>query len=101
MPPKKLIYQLKITLKGSKPPIWRTIQVPSTCTFWDLHSVIQDVFAWNNGHLHLFTFKDKSTGIEKTFGMPSEEDYYDDIRILPGWKHKISKYLNPFYPTMK
>ena len=31
------VYQFKITLKGSKLPIWRRIQVPETYTFWDLH----------------------------------------------------------------
>jgi hypothetical protein len=30
MPPKKLIYQFKITLKETHPPVWRRIQVPST-----------------------------------------------------------------------
>src|ERR1035438_7523543 len=101
MAPTKQIYQLKITLQGTKPPIWRTIQVPSTYTFWDLHSAIQDAFAWNNSHLHQFTFKDKSTNTEMIFGIPDEDDVYNDIKTLPGWKHKIFKYLNPLQPKME
>ena len=36
------VYQFKITLKGSKPSIWRRIQVPENYSFWDLHVAIQD-----------------------------------------------------------
>lgn len=100
MPPKKLVYQLKITLKDSKPPIWRRIQVPASYTFWELHSAIQDAMGWTNSHLHEFRFHDRLSGVEKSFGIPCEEDFYDEIKILPGWKHKISKYLNLAFTKM-
>jgi len=48
------VYQLKITLKGIRPPIWRRIQVPETYTFWDLHVAIQDAMGWEDAHLHEF-----------------------------------------------
>ncbi|ADE16541.1 hypothetical protein Nhal_3517 [Nitrosococcus halophilus Nc 4] len=35
------IYQLKVTLEGSKPPIWRRILVPSTMTLPKFHDVLQ------------------------------------------------------------
>jgi len=38
----KTVYQFKITLQGSKPPIWRRIQVPGDFNMWDLHVAIQD-----------------------------------------------------------
>lgn len=40
------VYQFRITLKGTKPPIWRRIQVTETYTFWDLHVAIQDAMGW-------------------------------------------------------
>jgi hypothetical protein len=40
------IYQFKVTLRGSKPPIWRRIQVPANYNFWDLHVAIADVMGW-------------------------------------------------------
>jgi len=49
------IYQLKITLKGSKPPIWRRVQVPGTSTLGELHQIIQEALGWWNCHLHEFT----------------------------------------------
>jgi hypothetical protein len=48
------VYQLKIALKGSKPPIWRRVLVPSTMRLDGLHDVIQLVFAWEDYHLHHF-----------------------------------------------
>jgi len=51
----KQVYQFKITLKGTKPPIWRRIQVPATYSFYDLHVAIQDAMGWMDSHLHEFT----------------------------------------------
>jgi len=48
------IYELKITLLGSKPPIWRRIAVPSDMRLSNLHDVIQIVMGWGNYHLHQF-----------------------------------------------
>lgn len=49
------ILQLKLTLRGSKPPIWRRVLVPSSMTFEQLHDVIQLAMGWTNSHLHEFT----------------------------------------------
>ncbi len=48
------IYQLKITLTGTRPPIWRRILVPDTMRLDQLHDAIQAVFGWFNYHLHEF-----------------------------------------------
>lgn len=47
-------YQLKIQLKGSKPPIWRRLEVASSLRLDQLHDVIQASFNWLDGHLHEF-----------------------------------------------
>ena len=98
MPPKKQIYQFKITLQDIKPPIWRRIQVPSTYTFWDLHVAIQDAMGWQDYHLHEFQMKDLS-GKKLFVGIPSgEDDFMGDFmgprKVLPGWKHKVSKFIS-------
>ncbi len=46
--------QLKITLKGLKPPIWRRVLVSEDSTLLDLHDLIQYCFNWEDYHLHLF-----------------------------------------------
>ena len=42
-----LIYQLKVTLSESKPPIWRRILVPSNINLGQLHLVLQIVISIN------------------------------------------------------
>ena len=48
------LYQLKITLKRSDPPIWRRIVVRSDIPLNRLHGVIQRVMGWTDSHLHHF-----------------------------------------------
>jgi len=93
MPPKKMIYQFKITLKEVSPPIWRRIQVPSTYTFRDLHVAIQDAMGWFDYHLYEFRIKTK-TDENLTFGIPNDEEDFllSTGKTLAGWKHRISKY---------
>ena len=66
MPVKKQpdsIYQLKVTLNKSKPPIWRRIQVNSDITLYKLHQILQVVMGWFNVHLHQFIIRGKYYGI--------------------------------------
>jgi hypothetical protein len=74
MPPKKQpaeaqIYQLKITLKHSKPPIWRRVQVPSDINLEKLHWVIQEAMGWTNSHLHQFVHRGTY------YGVPDPDDF--------------------------
>ncbi|MCD4766432.1 MAG: plasmid pRiA4b ORF-3 family protein [Methanosarcinales archaeon] len=84
-----LVYQFKITLKDSKPPIWRRIQVPETYTLWDLHVAIQDAMYWMDYHLHRFEVIDPSTGMKMKIGIP-EEEFGEYGETPPGWKEKGS-----------
>ena len=52
--PTDLIYQLKITLRGFRPPIWRRVLVPGMFTLPKLHQVIQIAMGWSDSHLHHF-----------------------------------------------
>ncbi len=55
-------YVIRVTLNGSKPPIWRKLAVPSDITLGELHEVIQIVMGWTNGHLHHFILPGKAAG---------------------------------------
>ncbi len=52
--PKADIYQIKVTLEYSKPPIWRRIQVPGDINLRKLHRILQEVMGWSDYHLHQF-----------------------------------------------
>ncbi len=54
MPSKGQIYQIKVTLNESKPPIWRRILIPYDVTLEKLHYIIQVAMGWTNSHLHQF-----------------------------------------------
>lgn len=56
------IYQLKVTLKGARPPIWRRIQVPSNITLGKLHHIIQLAMGWYDCHMHEFEVQGQSYG---------------------------------------
>lgn len=101
MAPPKMVYQLRISLFDTAPKIWRRILIPTSATFWELHSAIQDVFNWNHSHLHEFMYDDKIFKKTMLFGIPSDEYESAEIEILPSWKHKISKYLNLEEPNLK
>ena len=50
----RTVYQLKVTLLHSQPPIWRRLQVDSGVTLDQLHHTLQVVMGWTNSHLHGF-----------------------------------------------
>lgn len=52
------IFELKVTLAESDPPIWRRIQVPSDTTLYKLHHILQAAMGWTNSHLYQFEDQD-------------------------------------------
>jgi len=49
-----MIYQLKVQLKHTRPPVWRRLLVLGEMTFAELHRVLQAAFGWMDQHLHTF-----------------------------------------------
>ena len=49
-----MIYQLRITLSESEPPIWRRVAVDGRSSLGQLHTVIQIAMGWTDSHLHAF-----------------------------------------------
>ena len=48
------VHQLKVTIVGIKPSVWRRVVVPSGITLAELHKVVQAAFGWWDYHLHEF-----------------------------------------------
>lgn len=48
------VHQLKISVVGIRPEIWRRVLVPSGLSLLALHEVIQAAFGWWDCHLHEF-----------------------------------------------
>lgn len=93
-PSDAVIYQLKVTLRGSKPPIWRRLQVSGDVTLYQLHHILQIAFDWTQSHLHQFVADDVYYGEPDLdpFGFgPSTEDERKVLlkQIAPGPKHSF------------
>ena len=76
------IYQIKVTLQGSLPPIWRRIQVRSSTRLHRLHEIIQVVMGWENAHLHQFIVGDTYYGMREWF--PDEPEVNDETGFSLG-----------------
>lgn len=57
------IYQLKVTLRHLRPPVWRRLQVPNSLTLDQLHGVLQRAMGWENGHMHEFRLGETHFGM--------------------------------------
>jgi len=55
----RVTYQLKVSLEGSKPPIWRRLLVNNDIKLDTLHVAIQISMGWTNSHLHQFITEDR------------------------------------------
>jgi hypothetical protein len=72
----KCVYQLKVTLRNIRPPIWRRLLVTSDTKLSRLHDILQAAMGWWGGHLHQFTAR----GV-----------YYGDLQFVEdlGWGPKV------------
>lgn len=75
-------YQLKITIRGSKPPIWRRVIVPEHISFCDLDDIIEKMFGWTHSHLYEFIIKDWGMRIT---GAPLMEEEDNADECIDSW----------------
>lgn len=67
-----VLYQFKITLLETNPPIWRRIQVPDG-TLDKLHEHLQTAMGWTNSHLHQFDIQGERYGDPELLGDDFED----------------------------
>ena len=79
------VYQLKITLRGIRPPIWRRVQVRSDATLGHLHWVIQFAMGWTASHLHSFSIQGRE------YSMARLDIGLDELDMRDGESVKLSQ----------
>jgi hypothetical protein len=72
------VFQLKATLLGTMPPIWRRLLVPADLTLAQLHDVLQAAMGWQDCHMHEFSAGQRRVGKpnpeDRLMGMPPVEN---------------------------
>jgi len=87
------VVSLKVTLRDTKPPVWRRLLVPGKTTLGDLHRAIQAAMGWEDYHLHTFDIEGRQ------YGDPGAvDDIVDEKRVsLNGldqiWRHPLRLHL--------
>lgn len=119
------IYQIKVTLRGTRPPIWRRLLVPAELTLEQLHAALQAAMGWDDSHLHEFrigsqrfgkpdpngrwlgrsvTLSERTTRLSAVMGRVGAKAVYA-YDFGDGWQHELAveKVLVPEpghpYPT--
>ena len=104
--PADLVYQMKITLRGIRPPIWRSVKVTGDTLLWALHGVLQAVMGWNDEHPHRFSINgiyygepglsssalevvdEESVRLDQVISLENERFVYE-YGSGTGWDHEI------------
>lgn len=96
----KQAYQLKVTLQGIRPPIWRRLLLPSDATFWELHIAIQDSFGWGDYHLHQFFDGSPRDRNSRRIAIPHPDDemYMD---LVEPYDESVTKLAEIFSDTQQ
>ena len=81
------IYQIKVTLRGTKPPIWRRLLVPADMTLEQLHRVLQSAREGEDCHLHEFEID------EERYGPPDPDGWDVGPETLSERKARLSDVL--------
>jgi hypothetical protein len=56
------IFQLKIVVLNTEPPLWRSILVPENYSLGNMHLIVQSAFGFDNCHQHEFSFSNPTYG---------------------------------------
>lgn len=99
------VFQLKVTLRGIRPPIWRRLLVPASYTLARLHDAIQAAFGWEDCHLHAFIVygeeygpRDPEGGTEvrservslASLGLEAKDKFSYEYDFGDDWVHDIT-----------
>jgi len=91
------VYQLKATLVGTKPPVWRRLLVSETTTLASLHHVLQAAFGWWDCHLHEFEIGGVRYGTDDGdgWGPPPKDEHRARLRTVAS-ERTVLKYVYDF-----
>ena len=87
------MYQLKITLNGITPPIWRRLLVSEHISFYKFHRILQITMGWTNSHLYYFGADEAKIG--DIYLWEDDETQSDQLITI----HRVLNPDNPKIPS--
>jgi len=72
---RKSVVSLKVTLRGTKPPVCRRLLMHDEMTLGDLHQAIQAAMGWHDSHLHAFGIDGRTYGDRHTDDDVADENH--------------------------
>ncbi len=66
------VFEIKVTIGGIEPPVWRRLLVRADTPLDRLHGVLQAAFGWTDSHLHHFYTGNRRQGLTY-YGIPSPD----------------------------
>lgn len=94
--PDVVTYRVRVDLTGTKPPLWRRLELASDLFLDEVHEVIQAAFGWTDSHLHQFGSGPRYYSPDTEYylcpfqadegepGVPEEEVCLDEVLAVPG-----------------
>jgi hypothetical protein len=80
-------WRVTITIADIAPPIWRTLLVPESFNFAQMHELIQAAFGWTDSHLHHFILGGLVVGApefdDERETLEAEEIRLSQLRLYP------------------
>jgi hypothetical protein len=89
--PPAQVYQIRVTLNGTRPPVWRRLQVPGDTTLRKLHDILQIAMGWTDSHLHQFIAGGEYYGA-------TEYDEEGDLKLLPEQRYRLNQLVQQRAP---
>lgn len=74
------LLQIKVTLSGIKPPVWRHVLLSPEITLGKLHQILQIVMGWEDAHIHRFVQEGRKYS-DTRFEL---DDVLDERKVLLG-----------------
>lgn len=78
--PEASTYQIKATLRSSRPRIWRRVRVAGDVTLAGLHDILQAVMGWHDRYSHRFVVEETASGVPHPEYWPDVVDE-DEVRL--------------------
>lgn len=80
--PGPVLLRLKVSIAGSKPAVWRLLDVDPSLTLDMVHQVLQTAVGWRDSHLHSFTDTDPYVRLRAVNGHVREPRRWVPLDLL-------------------